>query len=331
MTKSLDEWFSQMEADPASMVPILATKEGRRELQVTTLTGVVPNLLARLQATGVPLLDAAQTVAPLLQQIKAQEVAAMPLREKPELLWAWWLANAGALQLAKDDWTGVDPRQMALLAFDWMWVYAPMQKLLKANKEHLEIPMNRFIEQLPANAQRPVWELAQLFTVKEPTESQKAKLIKSWFTLFHRLDIGLADMVVHCRGSLPQGASPAFLECAQKSSQEDILALLHRHPTGFAPVQADFLFSERWLLISQPWNSPLGGLALLAGNKMLTGTTLMQHSETQPILGMLDCLGLDINDIATTRQLINALHAPAQEQLVIESETMGSLLGSDGL
>lgn len=68
MTKSLDEWFSQMERDPASMVPILATKEGRQEMQVSTLSGVLPNLIARLQAGGMPLLDVASTVAPLLEQ-----------------------------------------------------------------------------------------------------------------------------------------------------------------------------------------------------------------------------------------------------------------------
>ena len=315
-----------MERDPASMVPILATKEGRKEMQVSTLSGVLPNLIDRLQAGCMPLLDVASTVAPLLEQLKAPEIAAMPVREKPELLWVWWLVNSNSLQMAKDDWAAVDPKTMGRLAFDWMWLYAPFQKLLKSNKDNLEIPMNRFIEKLPPRAQRSVWELSQEIATKEPTDSQQAKLIKAWRTLFSRLDITLSDMMEHCRSSLPRGASPAFLECAQKASQKDILELVNHHPTGFVPLLHEFSSSNCRELTAQPWKSPLGGLALLTRNPLLTATALTQHPDTQPIMGMLDCLGLGLNDIGATRQLINAMNAPTQESVVIESQEMGALL-----
>lgn len=293
-----------MQSDPASLVPILATPEGRQELQIGSLANTVPNMLDQMQKNGSTFLDAVGVVAPLFKQIGPQALVMMPLRAQPDLLWAWWLATNDAVSDAKNDWVGVDPKRMGALGFGWAWSYGMAKQFLKKDQSLLHNHVNGFIEHLPLSVQRSVWALSQAEDVDYGSADYR-KIQKAWRQLVKTLDVPLNTLSKNWTTQLPLGSSVALVETFQKASQSDIFAFLDKHKNRNAFVYRDFMNHED--VLQGLWESPVGGFALLADSGLLPWTSLPKHPDVAPIMDMVDSLGLSLSDPATVRQLITTL------------------------
>lgn len=298
-----------MESDPAALLPMLATAEGRKELQVSSLANTVSNIFSQLQKNGMAFLDAVEVTAPLFAQITQQETASMPLRTQPELLWAHWLAKNNAVSSAKLNWVDTNAERLMILGFDWAWTYALASAHLKPEQTLLQEHVNIFIEQLPKNIQRSVWELSYIERI-DNTKPKYKTTQKAWQTLFKEIDIHLHDIAIR-PGKLPVGAAVAFIELAQHTSYDELLNFTQSSCLEIVLPLSDF--KKHNSVLTGDWSSPVGGLFFLAGTPFLGSTSLPANSEVASLLGLADAVGLNINDADTVRQLILSMKTPKTE------------------
>ena len=300
-----------MESDPAALVSHLSTSEGRRELQVMSIANTAPNLLNQLQKNGMPFLEAVEVTAPLFAQISPQEMANMPIRTQPELLWVFWLVKNNAVEAAKKNWEATDTQTLTGLGFDWAWTYGLTNVYLKPDQIQLQNHVSVFIQKLPKNIQRSVWELSQIEKI-DNTNSKYGHIQKAWRSLFKELSIGLND-VANRPGRLPPGSAVAFIEAAQRATYNELVHFSQHALSDIVLPEGDF--KRHKVVRMGEWNSSVGGLFLLAGSPFLSSTVLPNHSEVAPLTNLLDAMGLDINDSDTVRQLILKMNTPVQERV----------------
>ena len=328
MNKTLDEWLQQLDADPESLIPILATAEGRQAMQVTSLAITVPNVMAAMQRNGASFLEAAHRTAPLLKTISWHAAARqLTMNNQPELLWAWWLAKNDATQLALDNWQGASASKLLRLAFDWTWLHharfgypfigqgsEPVQgldTLLQALSPTERLPF----QQLLAMHKKPDLDTPEYFTAQ-----------RHWRVASKAAQTDMLDFIPRMEMPPVNWASLAMFECAQRSTQENLLAFVQACPTRLHWRETDFTPHQR--MLNGPWQGPLGGFALLAGTPLLHKTSLLNDPETSRLASSLEGLGVDFNDTALVTQVVATLIAP-KEIISAPSEEMGALFGAD--
>lgn len=328
MSKTLDEWLDQLDADPESLIPVLATPQGREDMQVTSLAITVPNVMAAMQRNGASFLEAAHRAAPLLRDISCSEaLLKMPLRSNPELLWAWWLAQNEATQLALDDWKTAPVQRLANLAFDWAWMHNARIGHALTVRDKSDMPgLDTLLQALPATDRLPFERLLSVQKKPELDTPEYRAAQRNWRVAIKVAQPDMRDFIPRMNMPPVIGASLAVFECAQRSTQESLLAFVQACPQRLNWRETDFVPHQR--LLKGPWRGPLGGFALMAGSALLYNTSLLDHPENARLASTIDALGVDVSETSVVMQMVLSLIAP-QEIAPAPSHEMGALFGAD--
>ena len=233
----------------------------------------------------------------------------MPLRTQPQLLWAHWLVKNNALASAMTNWADIESDTLAMLGFDWAWTYGLANVYLKPDQELLKKHVDAFIEQLPQKVRRTVWDLSQSEKISSDNSNYK-KIQTAWRTLFKNLNIGLNDIASR-PGRLPPGSAVAFIESAQHATYEELVNFSLNSLSSIMLPYYDF--NKHRTVLAGAWSSPMGGLFLLAGAPLLSATLLLDHHDVAPLMGLMEVMGLDMDDSNTVRQLIKKTMGPVLE------------------
>lgn len=321
MNKTLDEWLEQLDTDPESLIPVLATEEGRKSMQVTSLAITVPNVMAAMQRNGASFLEAAHRAAPLLKTIPWNAaVRQFPLSPEPQLMWAWWLAKNDATQAALDSWQNTPPPKLMQLAFDWTWLHhARLGFAFAVQKNNAMEGLDTLFQALPPTDRLPFQRLLSVKKSPAMDTPEYQALQRDWRVAFKVAKSDMLDFIPRMEMPPVAGALLALFECAQRSSQESLLAFVQACPERLRWREADFIPHQR--MLKGPWRGPLGGFALMAGTPLLNRTSLLDHPEASQLASTLEGLGVDFSDTAIITQLVATLIAPQEAIQDLDSTT----------
>ena len=295
MEQNLNYWLKRMQTDPAALVPVLTTSEGRKMLQVGNIEGAIKGLMVCMEDNGFTFEQATTSLAPLLSQVStAHAVQSFYMKDNSQVLLAWWsISRERAIR--KDT-----PLHDKRAAIDWILL---TQSIVPAPKTALPIKVLTYMAEIFDNAlDGPLLMAIAHGGTPELGTSEDKYLTRCWEKLFFELsDDDLVVLAPSFMAPVYTGALTAFIKRCQMAKEATLLRVMEILPQGLPKNTPLSILSA---LKHKPWVCPMAGLFLLPTLAQQSGNTLIQDAETGGLLSMLEAVGIGLDHHSAIRQAV---------------------------
>lgn len=330
MEKDLNYWLQELQTNPPSLVPLLATPEGRKLLQVSSIENAAIGLWHAMDNKGMTTAECVEKMQPLFAQVPlARAHHAFHVDREPDVFFAWWRAT----QLTCPPAWRVDGAEKSLDASSAL--VGSMAWTLLCN--NMRQPPKTL---LPDTLKEPLWALldasgedSHVITslASEPVRDvTDVYTSRCWKKLLNRLSteelIILApvfQVVIH------PGAMAAFVGRCQNEPESTMDRILDALPNGLPfPVQE---FHKNRNLCKNTWACPLHGLLLVPCWSKQKEAGLHQDERVTTLLSMNDALGLDATQHILRSQIHRLLGRVPAPDFEMEHTALASALDVSGM